>query len=86
MDSQRLRRLLDAVGLASGAGCGLFQWRLLGQQPAQQLYKDLASRGVLVRVFNELGGLRFGLPRSEAQWQRLESALRDSMKELAWAV
>tara|TARA_R110002012_G_scaffold48697_18_gene126505 strand:+ start:570 stop:1577 length:1008 start_codon:yes stop_codon:yes gene_type:complete len=86
MDSQRLRRLLDAVGLASGAGCGLFQWRLLGQQSAQQLYKDLASRGVLVRVFNELGGLRFGLPRSEAQWQRLESALRDSMKELAWAV
>lgn len=86
MDSKRLGELLDAQGLHSGAGCALFQWRELPAEQARRLYLSLARRGVLVRLFSEIAGLRFGLPRSEAQWQRLESALGESIEELAWVV
>ncbi len=82
-DSERLAELLTAFGLEEGSGCGLFQWRQPGAEQAQAIYHGLARRGVLVRRFPDLAGLRFGLPRSESHWQRLQQALHDSLKELA---
>tara|TARA_R110000764_G_scaffold138885_9_gene226855 strand:- start:38255 stop:39253 length:999 start_codon:yes stop_codon:yes gene_type:complete len=83
MDSARLDQLLNDAGLQGGAGCGLFQWRELEQAQAKRLYVALAQRGVLVRLFKDIAGLRFGLPRSEGEWQRLEHSLLESLKELA---
>lgn len=82
-DSDRLDALLNASGLQGGGGCGLFQWRQPGAAQAPALYRSLARRGVLVRLFPELAGVRLGLPRSESQWQRLQLALHDCLKELA---
>ncbi|MEH6491256.1 threonine-phosphate decarboxylase CobD [Halopseudomonas sp.] len=82
-DSVRLSELLTSLGLDNGGGCTLFQWRQPGALEAQLIYRGLARRGVLVRQFPELAGLRFGLPRSESDWQRLRQALYDCLKELA---
>ncbi|TIV31553.1 MAG: threonine-phosphate decarboxylase, partial [Mesorhizobium sp.] len=47
---------------------------------APGLFSALGEQGVLVRHFAERPGvLRIGLPGSEPEWQRLESALA------AWA-
>lgn len=43
---------------------------------AEQEYECLAQLGILVRLFKQPSALRFGLPTSEADWQRLEQALQ----------
>lgn len=70
-----LAELLAAHGLTPAGGTALFQWVPLLQAAA--LYEYLARRGILVRLFTEPASLRFGLPASEADWQRLQRALRD---------
>ena len=74
-DSQRLADLLKTTGLGEGAGTVLFRW--LSHPDAAALHEKLARQGVLVRLFLEPSpSLRLGLPGSEAEWQRLETALR----------
>ena len=64
--------LLAEFGLAS-QGCALFQWLLSANAAA--LHQHFALRGILLRHFTQPQSLRFGLPASEADWQRLRLAL-----------
>ena len=70
---KRLADLLQRQRLPVAGGTGLFQWVPL---PEADFWQDaLARRGILVRRFTDLPGLRFGLPEVEAHWRRLELAL-----------
>lgn len=73
--SQRLADLLADYGLKVHGGCALFQW--LATPNAAALQQHFAPRGILVRHFSQPQSLRFGLPASEADWQRLRLALED---------
>ena len=70
---QRLRALLQRAGLEPEGACALFQW--VRSERALHLQEALAAQGILVRRFGDPAGLRFGLPGSEVDWQRLEAAL-----------
>ena len=48
---------------------------------AAQLHQFMARRGILLRLFEHLGSLRFGLPATDTDWQRLVQALDDYRKE-----
>ena len=72
--SQRLADLLAEFGLVT-QGCALFQWLLTAQAAA--LHQHFAQRGILLRHFTQPQSLRFGLPATEADWQRLQRALAD---------
>lgn len=76
--SARLAELLTFHGLAPNGGCALFQW--LRSPYAEALHEFCAQRGILLRLFAgdgaRSGSLRFGLPREEHDWQRLDDALR----------
>lgn len=78
---ERLRRLLAHAGLAPDGGCALFQW--LRTTQAQAIHARLAEAGILTRLFEEPASLRFGLPRDEAQWQRLQQALQQLSRRAA---
>lgn len=71
--AQRLAELLHAHGLSPTGGCSLFQW-VRGDDTAN-LHERLARQGILTRLFDQPASLRFGLPRDEAQWMRLATAL-----------
>ena len=73
--AQRLSGLLTQHGLLPDGGCGLFQW--LCCSDAQNVHEQLAQRGILTRLFDQPHSVRFGLPREEAQWQRLVAALSE---------
>lgn len=72
--SQRLAELLHSVHLPPAGGTPLFQWVLTPQAAA--LADRLAQQGILVRSFAQPSSLRFGLPHTEAEWQRLKQALQ----------
>ncbi|TIV17043.1 MAG: threonine-phosphate decarboxylase, partial [Mesorhizobium sp.] len=73
-----LDTLLDRFDVPVAGGTSLF--RYLSFTGAPGLFSALGEDGVLVRHFAERpGALRIGLPGSEPEWQRLESALA------AWA-
>ncbi len=71
--AQRLSALLGQHGLSPDGGCALFQWVCCSD--AMSVHQQLARRGILTRQFEQPHSLRFGLPRDEAQWQRLAAAL-----------
>ncbi len=71
--SQRLQTLLDSSGLAVTGDNALFQW--VKAPEAASLYQQFAKKGVLTRLFAEPCSLRFGLPKNEEQWRRLEEIL-----------
>lgn len=80
--SSRLETLLQ-VTLGDNTGTPLFRW--LPHPRADWVHEELARRGILVRLFLEVDGsssLRFGLPGSEAEWQRLAAALDELKKDL----
>ncbi|MEB5934401.1 threonine-phosphate decarboxylase CobD [Pseudomonas mosselii] len=79
--SQRLVSLLDGAGLPPSGGCDLFQY--VRDERAAHLHDFLASRGILVRLFEQPPALRFGLPATAADEQRLAQALADYQKESA---
>lgn len=73
VQSQRLRDLLNQYHLAPTGGNALFQWIKTPQ--AEILFHHFAQRGILLRRFDAPASLRFGLPKHEADWQRLQQAL-----------
>jgi cobalamin biosynthetic protein CobC len=78
---QRLVEVLDRLGFAPMGGCALFQWLITPL--AEDLYEFCAQRGVLLRLFTHNSSLRFGLPRDEADWQRLEQVLSEFSRDRA---
>lgn len=73
-EGTRLAALLRQHGCREPAGPALFQW--LCTSHADEIQDRLARHGILVRRFDEPASLRFGLPGSESDWQRLSEALR----------
>ena len=74
-DGARLGYLLRQAGAEPLGATPLF--RLVSHAAAPALFVALARRGILVRPFaGEPGWLRFGLPGPEADWRRLDDALR----------
>lgn len=72
-DARRLAELLKTHALEPAGGCALFQWC---PHPRAALIQDaLARRGILVRCFDDPLALRFGLPRDDAAFARLDAAL-----------
>lgn len=74
-DGERLAQLLREAGLPPAGGCDLFQWVRIEQAAA--LHQRMAQRGILIRLFAEPRSLRFGLPGTEAEWDRLCAALAE---------
>ncbi len=71
--SRRLQTLLVQHHLSPDGGCALFQW--VQSPDAQSIHDKLAHQGILTRCFKHPSSLRFGLPRTETDWQRLDRAL-----------
>lgn len=72
-DAARLTAMLIECDLPPTGGTVLFQWV---QTPrAVEIHGALARQGILTRLFREPASLRFGLPGTVTQWQRLEQAL-----------
>jgi cobalamin biosynthetic protein CobC len=72
--SDRLGVVLAGYGLHA-RGTALFQWVMTTRAP--RLQQQLAQRGIWVRRFATPASLRFGLPGSAEDWQRLEQALSE---------
>ena len=68
---RRLGELLAPLGPVNGTPL----FAALTSPRAEELHDFLARRGILVRRFDQQPILRFGLPGSEADWQRLAAAL-----------
>ena len=72
--AERLDVLLARSGLETIGGTSLY--RLTRSSGAHGLFNHLGRAGILVRRFAEDSSwLRWGLPHSEADWQRLSTAL-----------
>ncbi len=71
--SARLAALLAPLG--DGAANALFYWQPCAEAVA--MHDFLAQRGILVRLFSDIPGLRFGLPGNETEWQRLAAAIEE---------
>jgi len=70
---RRLYGVLSRYGLAPHGGTALFQW--LEHDRALEIHEALGEQAILTRYFSEPCSLRFGLPGTEQDWQRLEQAL-----------
>ncbi|MFC1458946.1 threonine-phosphate decarboxylase CobD [Microvirga arabica] len=74
VDARRLDALLSSVSDATLRGTILY--RLLESSSAGRLFRALGEHGIWVRRFQYSPHLlRFGLPRDEAEWRRLEAVL-----------
>ncbi|KAB7623376.1 threonine-phosphate decarboxylase CobD [Alkalilimnicola sp. S0819] len=73
-DSQRLRTLLEEAGLACAGSTPLFAY--VPHEDAARLAEHHARAGILLRCFTQPAALRFGLPGTGADWQRLTRHLR----------
>lgn len=75
---RRLDEVLTAAGLQILGGTDLF--RLVGHDRAPRIFRRLARAGVFVRAFPERSvWLRFGVPATPADLDRLEMALASAM-------
>ena len=75
-EARRLDAVLVGAGIEVVGGTSLF--RLVRTSWADRLFHHLGDAGILVRCFPERAAwLRFGLPGSEAAWDRLYSALAE---------
>lgn len=72
--SQRLTLLLTQFGLIPSGACCLFQW--VKTDDAEMIHQQLARQGVFTRLFLQPKSLRFGLPKTEQDWQHLTTALQ----------
>lgn len=74
MEAERLDVILNEAGLYVAGGTSLF--RLVRDARASSVAKHLAEQGILIRIFEERPeDMRFGLPGTEQDWQRLKAAL-----------
>ncbi len=73
-DQSRLSALLTRHHLAPTGGTALFQW--LQHREARHIHTALCEQGILTRYFEHTTSVRFGLPGTDPDWQRLETALR----------
>jgi cobalamin biosynthesis protein CobC len=72
--AKRLDAILAASGLDIVGGTSLF--RLTRTPVAGELFNHLGRAGILVRAFpDNASWLRFGLPATAPDWQRLEAAM-----------
>ncbi|TJX77024.1 MAG: threonine-phosphate decarboxylase, partial [Mesorhizobium sp.] len=72
----RLDALFGRFGVPVAGGTTLF--RYLSLPDAGDLFSALGESGILLRHFSDRPHvLRAGLPGSEEEWRRLESALAD---------
>ncbi|MDO8207155.1 MAG: threonine-phosphate decarboxylase CobD [Gallionella sp.] len=71
--AHRLSDMLVRHGLPPAGGNSLFQW--VCSEDAASIHGQLAQQGILTRLFDAPASLRFGLPRSEEHWARLDAAL-----------
>lgn len=76
--SNRLHDVLNQHGLTPNGGTALFQW--VNTAHAHTLHDKLARRAILTRLFTEPLSLRFGLPGSEAEWEKLNTTLTDLLR------
>lgn len=75
-EALRLDAVLIGRGIEIVGGTSLF--RLVRLYSADRLFRHLGRAGILVRRFPEHAAwLRFGLPGSEAAWERLRAALAE---------
>jgi cobalamin biosynthesis protein CobC len=70
-DSQRLQQLLAPLGPFKATAL----FATLTSPHSADIHQQLAKQGILVRQFEQQPLVRFGLPGSEAEWQRLAAAL-----------
>lgn len=81
-DCQALSKLVSAfsnkLGVQTIAASDFFvtSWFASIQQ-AQSFYDFAARQGILVRHFDDTAMIRFGLPRHNSDWQRLEQLIQD---------
>jgi cobalamin biosynthesis protein CobC len=72
--ARRLDQVLAGAGLEIAGGTSLF--RLVRTPAAPALFHHLGRAGILVRRFGDQATwLRFGLPASEPEWQRLAAVM-----------
>ena len=74
IEGERLATLLTENGLNPTGTTALFSWIKTSQ--AEQIHQQLASLGIFTRLFTDPLSIRFGLPKIEADWQRLEQELK----------
>ena len=73
-DAARLDALLVERGWRILGGTRLF--RLAGREDAEEAFRRLLQAGILVRPFSDMPDrFRFGIPGTEAHWERLAAAL-----------
>lgn len=78
-ESARLEALLRTHGFTPHA-TPLFAW--IVDARAEALQHALAQRAVWTRRFDAPASLRFGLPASESEWQRFETALAEAVRNI----
>lgn len=71
--SERLNLLLQQNDLTLSGYTALFQ--TIETPYATYVHEQLAQQGILTRLFVDASLIRFGLPKDEAQWQKLTQAL-----------
>jgi len=70
--SVRLKQVLQYYQLTPSGSNALFHW--VKTPYAETIYQQLGQQGILIRLFDQPSSLRFGLPKTEQDWQRLEQA------------
>lgn len=78
--SLELAGLFKRYDLPSTGRTGLFLW--IKSEQAERLYAYFFERRILVRLFFQPRSLRFGLPGSTDEWERLEWALKEMPEDL----
>ena len=76
----RLKDMLSCYSLKPDGGSSLFQW--VTHPLAADIRDKLAQQGIWVRYFEHPASLRFGLPATEQQWQRLDVVLQQIMSDI----
>jgi cobalamin biosynthetic protein CobC len=69
---ERLQTLFSKLNYKT-VGTVFFQTLYMAN--AKEFYQYLLSKGIYTRLLDKQEGLRFGLPNSEPQWERLESVI-----------
>lgn len=71
--SHRLKQLLSQHALKPTGENALFQW--VENPQAKDIHQNLAQQAIFTRLFQQPSSLRFGLPKTEKDWQKLAKGL-----------